>query len=325
MPTRLDMTLVRAGLAGRAGELGVALLGDPNRGMSTKRELRFGRHGSVGVVISGKKAGTWFDHELGTGGDMLALIMRERDGSFRDAVLFAEEFVGRAPVTSPPARLVRPASDDASDSTRNIAIAADIWRAAVPIADTIAIAYLASRGIRDLPAGVDGQVLRFHASCSYGGAKRPCMVALLRDIVTDEPRAIQRTALTATGEKIGRLTLGPKTGTAIKLSDNADVTNRLTVGEGCETVLAGMALGYMPAWALGDAGELAAFPVLAGIESITVLVDNDQSGTGQDAALKCSARWTAAGREVFRLVPCQVGNDVADLVRDQNSSTVTAP
>jgi putative DNA primase/helicase len=65
--------------------------------------------------------------------------------------------------------------------------------------------------------------------------------------------------------------------------------------------------GYAPAWALGDAGELAAFPVLIGVESITILVDHDLSGTGQQAALRCSARWTSAGREVFRLVPSQPG------------------
>jgi hypothetical protein len=76
-----------------------------------------------------------------------------------------------------------------------------------------------------------------------------------------------------------------------------------------------MMLGYAPAWALGDAGELAAFPVLIGVESITILVDHDLSGTGQQAALRCSARWTSAGREIFRLVPRQPGADVNDLLK----------
>jgi Toprim domain len=75
-----------------------------------------------------------------------------------------------------------------------------------------------------------------------------------------------------------------------------------------------MALGYVPAWAVGDAGELAAFPVLNGVESLTILVDHDRSGTGQGAAVTCSARWTSAGREVFRLVPHQVGADANDLL-----------
>jgi hypothetical protein len=55
--------------------------------------------------------------------------------------------------------------------------------------------------------------------------------------------------------------------------------------------------------------------VLAGIETLTILVDNDQSGAGQGAARECSARWTAAGRDVIRLIPTSMG-DFNDLVRD---------
>jgi putative DNA primase/helicase len=93
------------------------------------------------------------------------------------------------------------------------------------------------------------------------------------------------------------------------------VADRLTIGEGLETTLAGMMLGYAPAWALGDAGELAAFPTLAGVDSITILVDHDVSGTGQQAALRCSTRWTGAGKEVFRLMPRKPGTDVNDLLK----------
>jgi putative DNA primase/helicase len=52
--------------------------------------------------------------------------------------------------------------------------------------------------------------------------------------------------------------------------------------------------------------------VLSGIESITVLVDHDAAG--ETAALECSARWTAAGAEVFRIVPRRPGADVNDLL-----------
>jgi Toprim domain len=149
------------------------------------------------------------------------------------------------------------------------------------------------------------------------------MVALLRDIITDAPRAIQRTALSGDGGKIGRMTLGPKAGAAIKLSADIEVADRLTIGEGLETTLAGMMLGYAPAWALGDAGELAAFPVLIGVESITFLVDHDLSGTGQQAALRCSARWTSAGREVF--APARGRRERFAEMRRRRRMTVTSP
>ena len=52
---------------------------------------------------------------------------------------------------------------------------------------------------------------------------------------------------------------------------------------------------------------------MPGVEVLTLLVDHDESGAGQRAALECSARWTAAGREVVRLVPNTMGTDFADL------------
>jgi putative DNA primase/helicase len=193
------------------------------------------------------------------------------------------------------------------------ALALKLWLDAISVVGTLAEKYLASRQLA-LPDR--HEVLRFHPSCIFGkGTRHPCMVALYRDIKTNEPKAIHRTALTPDGEKIDRKTLGPKAGCAIKLSADEDVAEGLTIAEGIETALAGMALNFRPAWALGDAGELAKFPLLAGIECLTILVDNDASGTGQASALECSRRWTGAGREVFRVVPTAVGQDMADIVR----------
>ena len=94
----------------------------------------------------------------------------------------------------------------------------------------------------------------------------------------------------------------------------------LVIGEGIETTLAAATrietAGTLlqPAWATGTAGGMAKLPVLNGIEALTLLVDNDESGTGQRAAQECSRRWTAAGREIIRLVPNATGTDFANLV-----------
>ena len=93
------------------------------------------------------------------------------------------------------------------------------------------------------------------------------------------------------------------------------MTIGLAVGEGLETVLSAMRLGFSPAWALGDAGNVRAFPVLSGIDCITIIVDHDENGTGQRAALDCSRRWTEAGREVFRVIPDRCGDDINDVVQ----------
>jgi putative DNA primase/helicase len=86
------MFLMRTELACRAAELAEVLLGQPNRQLSSKRELRFGRKGSLVVAIAGPKAGNWFDHENDIGGDLLDLIRRQNGGGFADAIEYAQRF-----------------------------------------------------------------------------------------------------------------------------------------------------------------------------------------------------------------------------------------
>jgi putative DNA primase/helicase len=191
-----------------------------------------------------------------------------------------------------------------------------LWQEAAPVVSTIAAQYLASRKINAAVINdVDGDVLRFHPVCPYDGSKRPCLLALMRDLFTNEPRAIQRTALTRTGQKISRMTLGPKTGAAIKLSSDENVAMGLAVGEGLETMLSATQLGFRPAWALIDAKNVGSFPALSGIECLTIIVDNDENCIGQQAALECSDRWTNAGREVFRVVPDRHGEDLNNILQ----------
>jgi putative DNA primase/helicase len=160
--SHLDLTAIRADLATRCAEFAVTLLGEPNRAMSTKRELRFGRHGSLAVVIAGPKAGLWRDHEAGTGGDMLGLIMAERGGGFRDAVEVAEHFLGRPAAPAEIQRPRRPAPE--RDTVEAARYALNVWREAMPIKGTLAERYLAGRGLADPEPGVD-DALRFHPRC----------------------------------------------------------------------------------------------------------------------------------------------------------------
>jgi putative DNA primase/helicase len=88
------------------------------------------------------------------------------------------------------------------------------------------------------------------------------------------------------------------------------------VAEGIETALSLRNLpdfGPSPVWSLLNAGNLERFPVLSGIETLWIAVDNDESGTGQRAAQALADRWEAAGREVMRIIPADAGTDLADL------------
>ncbi len=118
-----------------------------------------------------------------------------------------------------------------------------------------------------------------------------------------------------------RLSLGPTGGGAVKLTDDADVTTCLGLGEGLESTMSMQHIpefGVSPIWALLSAGQVEKFPVLPGIECLWIAVDCDANGHGQSAAQTCSDRWIAAGQEVFRVVPRTIGADLNDLRRPHN-------
>ena len=49
-------------------DLARAKFGEPNRHLSTRRELRFNKKGSISVQLDGPKAGAWYNHEAQEGG-----------------------------------------------------------------------------------------------------------------------------------------------------------------------------------------------------------------------------------------------------------------
>ena len=290
------------------------------------RELRglspFNKERTPSFFVNDEKR-FWHDFSSGKHGDMFAFMMEMEGIDFREAVERIAALAGtalpdgEAPAVAPAppqqteAKAERELDDDKRDRQRR---ALAIWAAASDIAGTLAAIYLASRGLV-VPEGVSGRALRFHPACPFEGRRGPALIGLYRDVRTDEAKAIHRRALTPDGRKIGKpLALGPKAGCAVKLSDHADVEQGLHVGEGIETTIAGMMLGFAPAWALGDAGSLRSFPVLAGIDALTILVDNDANQAGQAAASECFDRWAEAGREVWCVTPDRAGADINDIV-----------
>jgi hypothetical protein len=258
----------------------------------------------------------WNCRGCGKGGDVISLVQLAAGVGFLEA---CRELAGERPRAAPQRPVERPAAAPVSqdNDAEKIAMALRLWQDTHPIEGTLAEHYLREvRGL-ELPGDVSGRVLRFHAACWFDGVKRPCLIALWRSIAGDVPSAITRTALAADGTKIGRKALGRIAGGAIKLTPDEDVSCGLTVGEGLETVLAGMAEGFRPAWVVGLPGIMK-FPVLAGVDCVTILVDNDNPDrngrrAGPAAARECSERWLAAGRDVRLVVPRDVGCDMADL------------
>jgi hypothetical protein len=212
-----------------------------------------------------------------------------------------------------------PVPPNDNDDAEKLAFVKSLWLATQPLRGSLGERYLIeTRHIGKLPEGIH-RSLRFHPRCVFGaGTYLPCLIGLMRDPLTDAPVGIQRIALEQRNgkvEKIERRMLGRKG--IVKLWP---VGPRLVVGEGVETTLAAaIHIPYrgaplQPAWAAHSTGALSALPVIAGVEELILLVDHDLNGAGQLAALRCSERWSRAGRRVVRLKPKHSNADFNDLI-----------
>jgi putative DNA primase/helicase len=146
------------------------------------------------------------------------------------------------------------------------------------------------------------------------------MVCLVRNILTNEPQAIHRTALTPEGHavkrdgKTFRMSLGPTAGGAIKLDPDEDATQGLCIGEGVETCLAGRQMGLRRVWSAVNTGGIARFPMLSGVDGLHIFRDDDANLAGPKDVEACAARWRAAGRDVTISDPLY-GSDLNDELR----------
>jgi DNA polymerase len=209
------------------------------------------------------------------------------------------------------------------DAEERIAFALSIWNAALPLAGTIGERYLAeTRGIDvgKLPPTIH-DVLRFHPHCVFGaGARHSCMIALMRDPVTDAPVGIHRIGLAQANDavtKIDRRGLGCMGVVKLWPVNGAD---ELVVGEGIETTLAAATrISYRgapltPSWSAVTKNGIAGLAVPGGIERLILLVDNDANGEGQRAAERCRQTLGGSVRSIVPLVPKQAGWDFNDVI-----------
>ena len=239
------------------------------------------------------------------GGNAIALVQHIEGCGYREAL----GVLGGADIS---ARGRRAPTLGAVNDDRTLSVAVRIWDQSVALGPK-AIAYFERRGIpvdecrtTADSAGIPAVRGRAGLSPVSSGATPPQSITSLAGSgggLSTEP-----------SQKLWR----PTAGCVNRLWPDAAVETALVLGEGVETTLAASTriehrgTLLQPAWAAGSAGNMANFPVLSGIEALTILVDNDSAG--ERAGDQCRARWGAAGREVTLLKPNIAKTDFNNVV-----------
>jgi hypothetical protein len=294
------------------------------------------------VHLTGPKAGVWADFAAGLRGDALGLVCAVLGLDLREGMIWSCRWLGID--HGPEARKTRarrrrragnaPVSPIPSSSLPSVAEALQahepdqdrwrrFWDEGRPITGTAAEHYLTGRGLRfDDPLA---DVLRFHPRRARRDTDNkfechPAMMALLCDIVSGVPVGIINIFLRPDGidrirDRKGKTVTGRAGNAAVMLSAFDEPTYGLTICEGIETGIGLLMDGCAPVWACGSAGTLARFPVLAGIECLTIDADADE--TGINAARKAAARWRGAGRDVVISAPAT--GDWADMMQRRSA------
>lgn len=268
--------------------------GEPNKGLSSNRELRWGNRGSRRADL---KKGTWYDYETGKGGDIFNAVM-DRDGhnDFARAIetiiveyLCLSEDERRSQVRAyVPKRIQQTEHDDLHWRVNFGNQILEGCRPAGPNSEPIK--FLIGRSID--PSVIDPDVVLFHPNLFYSKADPrsfPAMVVKARDANWNVV-GLQRTYLqdgkkapVATARLAWRMGPKPMKGTVWLTKPRPEVMS----AEGFED--AGAILTARPAWGacatLGTSG-LASITFPPGVKTVLLCGDNDAEKIDPRTGLK---------------------------------------
>ncbi|MBO1081857.1 DUF7146 domain-containing protein [Roseomonas haemaphysalidis] len=317
------MEEIRAGLTASVEALCDMLLGKPSSKVGG--DWRYGRHGSLSVMVRGARKGSWFDHEADEGGDLLALIRRERGGDFPVTLEWARGFLGMGDAVRPE-RVVRapapPKTEVDADEAAKAERARRYWAEGHEITETVAEHYLTDARRIARPVAGWPSVLRFHP------ARKALMVAATNAAGTVQ--AVQLIHLTDGArkrpEEPGRPTkqsFGPQAGAVVRLAGSKDA---LLLAEGPETGLSVWASTGRETWiALGSMSKLE----LPALRKAVICADDDGRDKPAAKALrKAIGRWRGEARDIGVALPWSPrrhdGSDFNDLLQVDGAEAVAA-
>ncbi|MEM7070260.1 MAG: toprim domain-containing protein [Pseudomonadota bacterium] len=199
--------------------------------------------------------------------------------------------------------------------------AEQLWQSCKPCVGTSAGAYLEHRAKGSSRYWATSRSMRFCPSLAHKGTGRvfPALVCQIRHAISDRPLSLHltyldpHTSIKAEIKPNKRYLAGhQKKFGVVKISNDEHVTHGLAISEGIENALSFAArYRFSPIWACLDAGGVANFPPIKGVECLTIIADHDK--TGLKAARLCAKKWHQAGCEVWIVKVKERGYDFADL------------
>lgn len=234
--------------------------------------------------------GTWFCSHCGAG-DGVALVMKLKKISFREAAELIEPLIGEAKVPDAKPKAERSEAEKRSDMV-------ELWEKAKPITPGCpAGLYITNRtGLKEYPAS-----LRAVDSLKYWDDEKgiarffPAMIAKVagRD---GKAANVYRTYLTKEGDKAPvdpprRMMSGPvPKGCAVRLWGAAEA---MGIAEGIETAISAALIHGVPVWAALGTSGLQSWDPPAGVKRVLIFGDCDRGFAGQAAAYALGYRLLA--------------------------------
>lgn len=303
--TGLSVAEIAARLNARIADLARALLGEPNRALSTATQLRFGTKGSVAVEIDGPDTGKWFDHEAGVGGDGLELIRHRHGVANGEACEWAREWLGLDAARLP------------SKSKSNAEKVSEIVARSEGIAGTRVEVYLRRRGITVSPP----DCIRFGR---FAAGQHGALVALAT--ATDGAvLAVQQIYLTEDGRKapvdVVKRTNKAVEGWSERASMRLPGTPPVVLCEGVETALSVWQATGQETWACFGISNISRAPVPEGAPVI-VARDGDEPGSKADQQIRRSVTTLRARGLEVRVASPPLGMDFNDVLQKGGDQAV---
>ena len=122
---------ISAMLADRIVELAEHLIGSAPT-MRTRTTVRFHPRGGLVITTAGKERNLWCSHgDGGIGGDALDLVKHLRSCSMKEAIAWAQDWLGTTPTPPPPPARSDVLPPHATPAADKLKVARQIWREAL--------------------------------------------------------------------------------------------------------------------------------------------------------------------------------------------------